>query len=338
MKPLMLLVVLFFLYSCSGTKPVTDKDFKPEIKEIWSKAPHNAFTDLIFYKGAFYCSFREGSSHVPGSNGTGRILRSTDGNSWQDFALISKNDIDLRDQKISIMPDGRMLCLMGGSVYDTTVKPSKLLGMYPHVSYLTFPGKFTHPEKATVQPEGQSWVWRLTWNKGIGYGINYSKGRIFLVKTIDGKQFDQVSDLQIDGSPNESTIQFDDTGTMYVMIRREQGDKLGVIAKSGAPYTNWSFSKMDIRLGGPQFLFSPDTKKLIVGTRLYLPEGHRTAIVITDLNGRTIKTMQLESGGDCSYPGLVIKDKKLYVSYYSSHKGKSNIYFTSIPLKVLLND
>lgn len=338
MKIVTMVGIAFILHSCSGTKNISNKGFKPEIKEIWSKAPHNAFTDLIYYKNAFYCSFREGSGHVPGSNGTGRILRSKDGNQWEDFAFISKKGIDLRDQKLSVMPDGRVLCLMGGSVYDVSVKPSKLLNLYPHISYLTIPGKFTTPEKAVVQPEGQSWVWRLTWHKGTGYGINYSKGQIFLVKTTDGKHYDKVSDINVDGFPNESTIQFDDSGKMYVMIRREQGDALGVIAKSNYPYTSWSFCKMDIRLGGPYFLFSPDRTKLIVGTRLYLAGGNKTGIVITDLNGKTIKTMVLESAGDCSYPGMVIKDKKLYISYYSSHTGKSNIYFTTIPLNILLND
>lgn len=338
MKIVTMVGIAFILHSCSGTKNISNKGFKPEIKEIWSKAPHNAFTDLIYYKNAFYCSFREGSGHVPGSNGTGRILRSKDGNQWEDFAFISKKGIDLRDQKLSVMPDGRVLCLMGGSVYDVSVKPSKLLNLYPHVSYLTFPGKFTHPEKATVQPEGQSWVWRLTWNKGTGYGINYTNGKIVLEKTIDGKNYQKISDFDIDGQPNESTIQFDASGKMYVMVRREQGDKMGILATSVFPYTQWQYSKMDLRLGGPDFRFSPDGKKLIVGTRLYLPEGHKTGIVITDLNGKTLKTIQLESGGDCSYPGLVIRDKKLWVSYYSSHKGKSNIYFTSFPLSFLLNN
>jgi len=36
-----------------------------EVKKIWDRAPHNAFTDLIRYKSYFYCTFREGMSHVP---------------------------------------------------------------------------------------------------------------------------------------------------------------------------------------------------------------------------------------------------------------------------------
>ncbi|HBE42310.1 MAG TPA: hypothetical protein DDW27_14100 [Bacteroidales bacterium] len=36
---------------------------------IWDQAPHNAFTDLVKYRDAFYCTFREGSGHVPGTKG-----------------------------------------------------------------------------------------------------------------------------------------------------------------------------------------------------------------------------------------------------------------------------
>ena len=44
--------------------------------------------------------------------------------------------------------------------------------------------------------------------------------------------------------------------------------------------------------------------------------------------GDLTKLVTLPSGGDCSYPGMVIKDNILYVSYYSTHEGKTVIYFT----------
>lgn len=318
--------------------------------EIWSGAPHNAFTDLIEYKGYVYCSFREGSGHVPGSNGVGRILRSKDGRKWEPFALIRKEGIDLRDQKISVMPDGRMLCLMGGSVYDTTTKPSRLLGMYPHVAFMGKNMEFTTPEKAVLENSGHNWIWRLTWYKGTGYGIDYGDGSerkmiktaggrnfgVTLVKTTDGKHFEKITDLDIDGGPNESSIRFDAGGKMYVLVRREDGDRMGVLATGKAPFTSFNYQKLDYRLGGPDFMFTPDQKKLIVGTRLYVPGGAKTGILLTDLNGKVLKTLVLESGGDCSYPGMLIKGKELWVSYYSSHTGKTKIYFTRIPLNALL--
>ena len=41
------------------------------------------------------------------------------------------------------------------------------------------------------------------------------------------------------------------------------------------------------------------------------------------------------SGGDTSYPGMVIHDGKLWVSYYASHEGKAVIYMASLPVEEL---
>ena len=38
------------------------------------------------------------------------------------------------------------------------------------------------------------------------------------------------------------------------------------------------------------------------------------------------------SGGDTSYPGLVWHDDRLWMSYYSSHEGKTSIYLAQIKM------
>lgn len=73
---------------------------KPEVQKIWDKGSHNAFTDIILFKSHFYCSFREGVSHVPKDtveNGKIRILKSANGKSWESVALIASERYDLRD-------------------------------------------------------------------------------------------------------------------------------------------------------------------------------------------------------------------------------------------------
>ena len=40
--------------------------------------------------------------------------------------------------------------------------------------------------------------------------------------------------------------------------------------------------------------------------------------------------LRLPSGGDCSYPGMVVYDGLLWMSYYSSHEGKTSIYLARI--------
>src|SRR5436853_7541103 len=74
---------------------------KPELLEsrkIWDAAPHNAFTDLIRFGGAWYCCFREGSAHVS-PDGAVRVITSTDGQQWTSAARLTREGADLRDAK-----------------------------------------------------------------------------------------------------------------------------------------------------------------------------------------------------------------------------------------------
>ncbi len=46
--------------------------------------------------------------------------------------------------------------------------------------------------------------------------------------------------------------------------------------------------------------------------------------------GRLTEFLTLPSGGDSSYPGMVYDKKTLWVSYYSSHEGKTAIYLARV--------
>ena len=315
------------------------------VRKIWDKEIHQAFTDLIRFNGAFYCSFREGKNHVGAeNNGKVRILRSKDGNDWQSVALLELNGLDLRDPKLSITPDKRLMITLAGAVFENGL--AKVL--VPMSSFSDKNGRnFTLPVKVSLDPAikpSQDWIWRVTWHNNIGYGINYqlrenARDRstlkkdawvLYLMKTTDGINFENISKLEVGDLPNESTIRFDKTGKMYVLIRREAGDKMGVMAESNSPYKEWRYTPLTFKLGGPNFIFL-NNKMLLIGTRMFDPEVSM-GIYITTLKGSVINTLKLPSGGDTSYPGMVVFKNHLWVSYYSSHQGKTSIYLAKIPL------
>lgn len=344
--------VIIFIAVCVGLSAKAEElSFKDSIRvsKIWQQGAHNAFTDLLRFKNRFYCSFREGDAHVGGKdkNGKVRILGSKDGKKWTSVALLEVEGIDLRDPKLSITPDKKIMVIMAGATFADGV-----VGLlYPMVSFSDKAGKtFQAPEKSLVDPAitpSKDWIWRVTWHKGIGYGINYqlkenAKDRttlkrdawlIYLMKTTDGKSFEKVSQIEVPDLPNEATIRFGKNDSAYVLVRKEAGDKMGVLAKSAAPYNQWKLDDLTYRLGGPNFIFYQDAE-LIVGTRLY-EAVTTTGILVTDLNGKVKKTIRLPGRGDTSYTGLLIHKKKLWVSYYSSHEGKTSIYLAEIPLKEL---
>ena len=336
---------MFFLVHAHAQEKSTDQI---EIQKIWSEGKHNAFTDLIRYRGNFYCTFREAVGHISGPGGTARVLKSKNGKDWRSVADIKMDNLDLRDPKLSITPDGKLMVLIDVEAYrDGRVDTRK-----PYVSFAdkkgeTFSTPIESPVDKTIAAKSD-WVWRVTWYNGVGYAVNYQPGagsNLYLLKTIDGKSFQNVTKLDIDGSPNESTIRFDKNGKMYVLVRREEGDKMGVLATANAPYTtNWEFNKMTERIGGPNFLFLDDNT-LVMGTRKYIknPPGSEkeyknyiTTVYVTDLKGNIKKEIPIkESLGDTSYPGMLFYKGKLWMSYYSSHEKKTMIYLAKIPLNLL---
>ncbi|MCP5116267.1 MAG: exo-alpha-sialidase, partial [bacterium] len=128
------------------------------VRKIWDAGPHNAFTDLIRFEGRWYCSFREADDHV-GGDGKLRVLVSGDGDQWTSAALVSETGVDLRDPKLSVTPDGRLMMVAGGSVY----RGREFLGRQPRVTFSGNGRDWTPPRK--VISEGH-WLWRVTWHKG----------------------------------------------------------------------------------------------------------------------------------------------------------------------------
>lgn len=334
MRTNIILFLAILIQSTAGFAEQLTKD-SLEVNKIWDKAPHNAFPDMIRFKGDFYVALREGNNHMPDKSGAVRILKSKDGDAWESVALLEEEDRDVREARLSITPEGKIMVITAVGVYD---KGYKIL--YPMVSFSDVNGEdFTPLQRIEMDIEPNlDWMWRVTWHNKIGYGIvyrNYNAAReVHLLKTTDGINFNHVAQLPIDGGPNESTIRFDKNGKMYVLVRREDDDKMGVLAKSDYPYNDWTTIKLTKRLGGPNFLFL-DKHTLIMGTRDYRKEGAKTVIHTTDLDGNIKKTMELPSAGDTSYPGMVIFKKKLWFVYYSSHEEKTSIYLTKIPLKSL---
>lgn len=346
------LFILFLLLCKSGYTNMVTPGYQDTttVVKIWDKGGHQAFTDLIRFKNLFYCSFREGESHVAaGSSGKIRVLRSKDGSKWESIALLEMNNLDLRDPKLSITPDNKLMITLAGAVFQNGVPTV----MVPMTAFSDQNGaNFSLPVKCVLDPAinpTQDWIWRVTWYKGVGYGVNYqlkenAKDRttlskdawvLYLMKTTDGINFQNIKNLEVYDLPNESTIRFDQEGKMHILIRREAGDRMGVMASSAAPYTDWSYYKLDYRLGGPNFIFLNKTR-LLIGTRIY-NEGPSTGIHLTDLKGKILKTLKLPSSGDTSYPGMLIVKNELWTSYYSSHEGKTSIYLAKIPLSKLLN-
>ncbi|MCI0683756.1 MAG: glycoside hydrolase [Gemmataceae bacterium] len=304
------------------------------VRKIWDGAAHNAFTGLIRFQERWYCVFREGDGHAKGA-GAIRVLVSKDGADWQSAAVLAKPGVDLRDPHVAIAPDGRLM-LNGGAAEPPTRDPVK-----DHYSFVSFSkdGKtWTQPERVLAS---WHWLWRVTWHKDIAYGVAYiwdpkvgaQSYRTALFSSKDGVKYEKVADLQ-QKFASEATLRFD--GDALYCLQRRDGYR-GITALLGAskpPYTTWEWKDLGAYVGGPELLKAPSGAWWVGGRSYFPPKGAKTVVSRLDVGaGKLTEALQLPSGGDTSYPGMVWHDNQLWVSYYSSHEGKTSIYLARLKVK-----
>jgi len=335
-RKLYALTILLFVWAISafGAVPITVEVV--EVRKIWDGAPHNAFTDLVRWNEKFYCAFREGRGHVS-TDGKIRILKSKDTDHWESAALAELSGYDLRDAHLSVTPDGRLM-LLGGAAPRKQDNQSAPTGTFACFSQ---DGRRWTKPRIVVKPG--RWLWCVTWHKGKAYGVSYAAGEgmpyLDLLVSSDGINYQpHVAKLFGEGYPTEVTLRFDTDDTCYALMRRDRHkDKpsSAMLGVSKPDYKKWQWHDLGAGFngfGGPNLIRIPGGHWIGAG-RMH-DGGAHTAVTYVDVkNGTMTKLLKLPSGGDTSYPGLLWYEKMLYVSYYSSHEGKTSIYLAKLKVK-----
>ncbi|MCC7377116.1 MAG: exo-alpha-sialidase [Verrucomicrobiales bacterium] len=297
-----------------------------ECRKIWDGAPHNAFTDLVRFRGQWFCVFREGQGHVS-PDGAVQVLVSKDGERWTSAARITSPRGDLRDPKIVVAPGGRLWL----SAAIALPKPSP-------VSHQTV-AWFSKDGRAWSEPvdigDPNVWLWRAAWRGKEALGIGYDtvgENYVRLYRSEDGQRFETLLPRLFDaGHPNETGIAFRPDRTAVCLLRRDGEPGAGQVGVAKPPYTHWVWKDLGVRIGGPQLIRLPDGRE-VGAVRLY-DNKVRTSLVWVDADaGKITEMLALPSGGDTSYPGLAWHRGLLWVSYYSSHEGKTAIYLAKVRL------
>jgi len=318
----------------SGNKLIMVEQYK-----IWDKAEYNAFTDLIYFKGYWYCAFREGNTHVArdgSDNGKLRVIRSKDGEKWKSVALMLWPQGDVRDAKLSITAKDELMLNGAVSFYPLTRGE-------PQISVTWLSKNGTRWSNAYKCKTGVStWRWSATWHEGVGYSIGYGgkDAEGCLYHTLDGKKWEILKNNFFpnpDSRPNETSLVFTENGTSYCLLRQDGGTCTAMLGSSKPPYTKWEWKDLGIRIGGPKFIQLEDGR-FVAAVRLFSGtpdkpdwDTERTSVCILDVEKATLtEVLKLPSGGDCSYAGMVEKDGLIWISYYSSHEGKPSIYLAKV--------
>ncbi len=297
-----------------------------EVRMIWDAAPHNAFTDLTRFKNRWFCTFREASAHVS-KDGAVRVLVSDDARDWKSAALLHGGaGEDLRELKFAHVPDGRLM-LIGAACDVSGAKRG------PHRSYIWLSDdgiKWSGPSRVA---EENIWMWRAVFAPdGKGYCFGYdTAGDAFvrLYRATDPTHWEtQIDRAASEGKPNESDIVFRRDGSAFCLLRQDGTPNSSLLGTSAPPYDKWDWRAINTKIGGPALIELSDGN-LLAAVRLYQPV--RTSLCWVDVaNAKLEECLKLPSSGDTSYAGLVVKDGVIYVSYYSSHEGKTKVYLAEV--------
>lgn len=349
MKSIIYLGLALCLAACRPTTQshkteAESDDITIRTTRIWEEG-YAAFPSIVSFKGKFYVSFREAYSHIFNkegiADGKARIICSEDGINWEPAALLEKEGYDLRDPKLSVTPDGRLMVTIGGSLYVN----KELLGQYPQVSFSEDGKNFSEPQQAFVngdKDDRREWIWRVTWHEGTGYAVTYGN-HFALLKTTDGINYDIIKEFsEIDNFPNEATVRFTPEGKMVILIRRDGQDNTACWATSDSPYTDWELKKLPMHVGGPEAMVF-DNGDAIIGGRCHFPGGMaKTVIWKGKTDGSFEPYVILPSGSDNSYPGFIQVGDELWTVYYSSHElmraddghSRAGIYLAKMPMSM----
>ncbi len=300
-----------------------------QVRRIWDRAAHNAFTDLLYHDGQWYCVFREGSKHVS-PDGSLRVITSKDGESWESLSLISHPTDDLRDAKLTVTPDGRFMLNGAGMQADQEIR-------YHSMAWFSSDKGKTWDEGRRIGDPG-FWLWRTQWHLGTAYTMGYDTNRdrtqrtLRLYKSNDGAKFETlVEKVSVPNGVGEDRILWMKDGSALCLLRSENGTKNGLLGRANPPFSDWSWRELGFRIGGPNMLELPDGR-IIAAVRLHAPKTRTSLAWIDPASGTLTECLALPSGGDTSYAGMVLHDGLLWISYYSSHEEKACIYLAKVKL------
>jgi hypothetical protein len=330
------LSVVACLVAWSSASPCK-ADLAYTVNQVWSDGQYNAFTDLTRFNDRWYMAFREASVHgippVGEAGGAIRILESVDGAAWNSVSVLSQDGIDLRDPKLIVTPDDRLMLMTGARPQDS--RP-----MTTCVSFSDNGSGWSVPQ--SVSPDSDYWLWGGDWHNNtfycVGYGPASASGTLTstrLYSSSDGLNFQTLVSPMV-SSPiynvSESSLEFLHDGRAVTLVRRTDTSLIGI---SSGDYTNWTYVDAGMRLYGAELLELPDGR-IVAGGRVFESDGLHTSLCWLDADaGSLTPFLELPSGpGDTGYPGIVWDDGKLWVSYYSAGAVGSDIYLAEVDMPV----
>lgn len=312
---------------------------------IYFSSSFNAFTDLAYFNGKWIAVFREGTAHADNNPGRIKIVTSKDGNRWEVENVLSLDSVDLRDPKLMVDTLGKQMFI---TFFGRDFRPTTDRFFRNYVVGYTDSVKMENAKEILEDwPVAKDYVlWRWTVLNNQSYAMayrlaTYTDTTTNLCLTIADAGFKKHvihKKINLSGQPTETTLRFDKTKKMYLMVRIDGGSTR--IGYSDPPYNDftWMLNGGIPRLASPNFIIR-DSLLIITGRT---NEDQKFRFYIYNKSTmNVIKQMEFPGGYEVGYGGMSMnpanKDE-LWISYYSIENGglRTNIYLVKMNLKEVI--
>ncbi len=290
------------------------------MERVSTEGDHNAFTDLVKWKGMYYLCYRHGEGHVS-MDGEIHVLRSPDMRAWEPAGIVRTLGDD-RDPHFTATPD-RLFLYFG--TWDLRHSegdgPPERWRVRSHVAH-TNTGTDWSKVKALYEPE--FWMWRVRYFDGVFYSAAYTAVRptpsfreTRLLRSEDGLTWQYVSTVTNEHMAGESDFWLEADGSMSLITRTEGN---AYYYRSDPALAEWRGTPLSGMVHAPVTV--PWKGGRIVAGRDR--DGERSVTRLWNFrDGVLSPLLTLPSGGDTSYAGLLLEKHEgrtnpaLYVSWYS---------------------
>lgn len=300
------------------------------VRRVFHNGEHNAFTDLIRFRGKFYLTFRScPDGHMVHPTASVIILTSDDGKEWQQVHQFQVKHRDTRDPHFLIFRD--KLFVYTGTWYsgETTIAV-KDYDLNLHLGYAVWSADGTNWQ-GPIMLEGTfgHYIWRAATFGDKAYLCGRRKVEFDVAPRGEGGMVQSLMLESDDGliwrkcaifqetKGDETAFQFEPDGALVGIGRR--GGAPAQLLRSQPPYRDWERLELDRFIGGP--LLTRWGNRYVVGGRKAIAGNPPKTSMYWLVEDELHEFAELPSGGDTSYPGFVeLGPTRALMSWYSSHE------------------
>lgn len=311
---------------------------------------HNAFTDLICWRGHYYLGYRHAQSHGIVPPGDVIILRcadpTADDPNWQQVARFDTGGDD-RDPKLLDAGD-RLVVSFGTWVPRWRTSTSVTDVEHDLITHIATTGDGTSWSTPRQVYGLNYWLWRLLAADGAYWCAAYHFGRrddrdmrtVHLLRSEDLFDWRLITEMRSGGGPGEPVLYSPEPGVLHSVVRTLEPDHHSWLGISYEPYLHWDWHDLGAMIHAPVVLQTHDRRWIVAGRsqETDLPSGsyesvgeqhdsagHHTSVWEINADGDSSGAQHLltvPSGRDCSYSGLAPAPdgRSILMSYYSQHE------------------